>query len=356
MRFRIRFADQIVGCFVLLAVVGIAAILVFMGTNQRWFAKNYHFQSRFASGDGLSVGMSIALKGFPIGKISRIRLNAENQVDVEFYIQDTYYDKVRPNSILELASNPLGLGGGMKFHPGKGGGAPQAEMSFIPSRDMPEGQALVEAGLVDIPEGEELVSSLLAKVNPVVDDIRTTLVSIKTLVSTVDGAVTGTSGPIGGMLTDLRGTPDRVNGAVDDIRDRTNSILDRISSVTDNLDTITTNLMATSESLRDTKGLVTRLLDPKGSVENLLNDDGALLAQIRGAIDDVKQVIVQVRGFVEYVNSTRPQISGILEKGREALDQGSDVLEAAKNNWLLKGGVPERKDQVSTMGGQRGDF
>jgi len=356
MRFRMRFADQIVGCFVVLAAVGIAAILVFMGINQRWFAKNYHFESRFASGDGLSVGMSIALKGFPIGKISKIRLNAENQVDVEFYIQDTYYDKVRPNSILELASSPLGLGGGMKFHPGKGEGEPQPEMSFIPSLGMPEGQALVKAGLVDIPEGEELVSSLLAKVNPVIDEIRSTLVSVKTLVNTVDGAVTGKSGPVGGMLTDLRGTPGKVNDAVDDIRDRTNAILDRIAKVSDNLDTITVNLKATSEGLRDTKGLATRLLDPKGSVETLLNDDGKLIGQIQGSIQGVKDVIAQVRDFVDYINSTKPQISGILEKGRETLDQGKDVLEAVKNNPLLKGGVSEKKEQVSSTGGQRGDF
>jgi phospholipid/cholesterol/gamma-HCH transport system substrate-binding protein len=356
MRFRIRFADQIVGCFVLLAVLGIAALLVFMGINQRWFAKNYYFKSRFGSGDGLSVGMSIALKGFPIGKISKVRLNAENQVDVEFFVQDTYYDKVRPNSILELAPSPLGLGGGMKFHPGTGEGAPQPEMSFIPSLAIPEGQALVKAGLVDLPQNEELVSSLLAKVNPILDDIRSTLVSVKTLVNTVDSAVTGKSGPIGGMLTDLQGTPGKVNGAVDNIRDRTNAILDRIAAVSDNLDAITVNVKTTTDSLRDTKGLVTRLLDPKGSIENLLDDNGALLGQIRGTIDDTKQVIAQVRGFVEYINSSRPQISGLLEKGKETLDQGKDVLEAAKNNWLLKGGIPERKEQVSTTSGQRGDF
>ena len=49
MKFRIRFADQVVGAFLLLAVLGIAAILVLVGINQRWFAKDYVFRSRFDS-------------------------------------------------------------------------------------------------------------------------------------------------------------------------------------------------------------------------------------------------------------------------------------------------------------------
>jgi len=43
MKFRIRYADQLVGVFLLLAVLAIAVILVFLGINQRWFAKDYQF-------------------------------------------------------------------------------------------------------------------------------------------------------------------------------------------------------------------------------------------------------------------------------------------------------------------------
>ncbi len=61
MKFRIRFAHQIVGIFVLLAILGIAAILILLGINQRWFAKDYYFWSTFRSAGGLSVGMPIRL-------------------------------------------------------------------------------------------------------------------------------------------------------------------------------------------------------------------------------------------------------------------------------------------------------
>ena len=220
MKFRIRYADQLVGLFLLLAVLAIAVILVFLGVNQRWFAKDYEFRSRFDSAGGLSVGMPIMLKGFEIGSIERIELNDDNQVDVLFTVQDTYYSRVLPNSVLELTSSPIGLGVTLNFYPGAGAGMPQPELSFIPSLDLPEGQDLVTAGLVVIPKGEDVIGSVIAKLNPILDDVRSTIVQIKRVVGTVDLALQGKSGPVGEMVMDLSTTPDKVNALIDDVNAR----------------------------------------------------------------------------------------------------------------------------------------
>ena len=78
MKLRMRFADQIVGVFVLLALVGIAVMLVFIGINQRWFARNYHFTSSFKTADGISAGMPIMMKGFAIGKVVKVSVCGSN--------------------------------------------------------------------------------------------------------------------------------------------------------------------------------------------------------------------------------------------------------------------------------------
>jgi phospholipid/cholesterol/gamma-HCH transport system substrate-binding protein len=377
MKFKVRFVDQVVGIFVLVALAGIVVLLVFMGFNQRWFARNYSFTSTFASGDGLSVGMPIVLKGFQIGKVTRISLTADNRVDMEFSIQDTYYEKVTPNSVIELVSSPIGLGTSLRFHPGRGAGPPIPEHSAIPTLGSPEGRRLVEEGLVELPQGEDVIGSVLDKVNPILDEVRATLAQAKRLVADVDTAVTGKGGPIGGMVNQLALTPakvnrtvdlangvvDRVNTVVDTVNtrvdgitlsvnritDRTNEILTRIDKVSRNLEDISANLKSTSEGLRDTKGLATRLLDPKGSVATILDDQNALYGQVTDALKNANQIIAQVRSFVDYVNSTKPQISSILEKGRDTLDQGKDVLEAVKNNPLLRGGVPAKREQGPTL-------
>ena len=119
MKFKIRFADQIVGIFVLVAIVCVAVILISIGGQSAVVRQELPLHEPFLSGDGLSSGMPIMLKGFEIGRISRISLNAQNQVDVRFYVQDTYYDRVKPNSVLELTSSSIGLGAVAPIPPGQ---------------------------------------------------------------------------------------------------------------------------------------------------------------------------------------------------------------------------------------------
>jgi phospholipid/cholesterol/gamma-HCH transport system substrate-binding protein len=370
MKFKIRFVDQIVGAFVLIAIVGIAVILIFIGINQRWFAKNYYFKSAFPSGEGLSTGMPIMLQGFAIGKISRISLTEANTVDVEFTIQDVYYDRVRPYSVIELVSSPIGLGTNLKFHPGKKGTSPLPERSLVPSLNSAEGKDFVERGLVEMPSTEDVIGSVIEKVNPILDDLRGTLAQIKRLTADVDQAITGKGGPIGGMVNSLAQTPDRINVAIDKVNsavdtinnrvdristgftgmtDKVEVVLSKIDTVSENLKVITANLTTMSEGLKDSKGLATRLLDPKGSISTLLNDDNALYGDIQKSLQSVKEIIAEIKDFVAYMNGAKPQITSLLEKGSTTLDQGNDVLEAVKNNPLLKGGVPEQKTQGTTL-------
>lgn len=367
MKLRIRFAEQVVGVFVLLAIIGVGVILVFIGVNQRWFARNYSFTSRFASGDGLAVGMPIMLKGFEIGRISRITLNPQNEVDVLFYVRDTYYDRVHRYSVLELATSPIGLGVSLRFHSGKDGGPPLPEMSFIPSLDSEEGRELADRGLVDIPKGEDVIGSVIAKLNPILDETRMTISEIRRTATTLDMALNGRGGPMGDMVVSLSATPAKVNKAVDGVSVRVNTLLDKLAAVSDNLQDITvktrgvigdlsTNLDEISQNIKDmtrdlknTQGLAKRLLDPKGSMDTFLNDQNQLYNQVEDSIKNADEIVAQLKSFMEFINSTRPQISSVLEKGSSALDKGNDVLEAAKNNPLLRGGVPPRIEPSGTL-------
>ncbi|RKX78228.1 MAG: hypothetical protein DRP87_06860 [Spirochaetes bacterium] len=350
MKFRIRYADQIVGMFVLLAIASLAGILIFMGINQRWFAKDYYFNSRFLSGEGLNVGMTITLKGFPIGKVSAISLNEQNQVDVEFYIMDTYYEKVKQNSILELATNPLGLGGGLLFHPGKNEGEPLPEFSFIPSLSLPEGKELVVKGLVEISSREDAINSLLGKVEPVLVNVNQTLLSVNTLIMTMNETLEGNhKGPLGKILADAENMTEQLNTLLADTSRIIAETTDKINELLNDLQYISDNVGATTAALRDPTGLIPKLLDPKGSIKTFLDDDNMLYAQIEEILKGVDETIEQFKDFSEFISSTSPQISGLLEDSRDALDQGKDVLEGIKNNPLIRGGIPKQMEQPTTF-------
>jgi phospholipid/cholesterol/gamma-HCH transport system substrate-binding protein len=373
MKFKIRFADQIVGFFLLLVLVGVAAVLILVGINQRWFAKNYYFQSLFPSGDGLAVGMPISLKGFQIGKISDIRLNEQNEVDVIFYVEDTYYSRVKPDSVLQLTTSAIGLSSSLRLLPGNNQLGPLPEKSIIPSYDSPEGQALVVDKKVDVPKGQDVIGSVIGNLNPVLDEARQTILEIRRVATSLDAAMAGTGGPVGSMVSDLSGTPARVNKAVDDISGRVNTLLDRLTVISDNLtaiaaqtrgvigdlstnlDTISQNLKSMTGDLKNTQGLAKRLLDPQGSVDTFLNDSNELYNQVDTAVKNANGIIAQIRSFVDFINSTRPQVASMLEKGNNTLDSAKDVLEAAKNNPLLRGGVPAPAQPAAPLSGSRDD-
>ncbi len=332
MKFRIRFAEQVVGAFILVAILGVAAALVLLGLNQRWFARNYSFWSRFSSAEGMSPGMPLKLKGFEIGRVDHIRLARDNMVDMEFHVFDTYYSKVLPGSVLELSSSPLGLGAGLEFHPGAEGSEPLPEFSFIPSTDLEEGRKLLvkEAGAA--PAGKDPIATLLAEVEPVLREIDATAAAIHAVADTLNGGLQGRgTGPLASSLNDLTVSTKRVNAILAELEE------------------ISANLAVTSAGLRNPTGLAKRLLDPKGSLATLLDDNNALYNQILKSLQELRSTITQLAEFTRFVNSTQPQILALLDQGRATLDQGQDVLEAVKNNPLLRGGVPAKRPQQTTF-------
>ena len=108
MKFRIKYAQQVVGLFVLVAAVAVVGVIAAMGANQRWFAPRYAFFTVFSSTRGVSVGNPISYRGFTIGEVTAIGLAGGDNVRVDFVIEDSFYDRVVPNSIIELSQSPIG--------------------------------------------------------------------------------------------------------------------------------------------------------------------------------------------------------------------------------------------------------
>jgi phospholipid/cholesterol/gamma-HCH transport system substrate-binding protein len=359
MKLKYRFAEQVVGAFILLAIASLTALLILMGFNKRWFAHDYQFYSIFSSADGLNTGMSIKLRGFRIGTVDEILLDEENRVVMHFHIFEEYIEKVKVNSVLELASNPLGLGGGLRFHPGRSLALAigDEEIGYIPSLDTEEGRRRIEQNLVDTGDSGDSISQLINEVNA-------TVVTLNSVLAKLDSALEGTDpGPVGTILanveemtgeitsvaagvTDVVADVGLVVGDADDLIDELST---RIYGLLQSIAMIADDITALTEGLTDSRGLVTKLLDPKGSIAKILDDDEVLFTQIEEILAGVDDTVQQLSDFTVYLNSATPQISGVLEEGRDVLDQGQDVLEGLRNNPLLRGGISEGKEQPTTF-------
>jgi phospholipid/cholesterol/gamma-HCH transport system substrate-binding protein len=335
MKFKIQFASEIVGIFVLIAVIALATILIMMGINQRWFARNYYYTSRFSSGKGLERGMSINFKGFEIGKITDIYLTDENDVEIQFYIQDKYQPKVFENSVLQHTSSALGFGGDLIFHQGAQQTNPLEEFSYIPSLDLPEGRYLVTRGLVKVARDEDAITRVIDDVEPILENVNQLLLSMNTTLTALNDPGAGDSA-LGEVMKNLVRTTTDLSAFLHQARPSINAIIANLDGMT-----------------KDPQGLVTKLLDPKGSLATLLDDNNRLFNQIEGILQDAAYSMGEARNFSTIFTTARPQILELLEEGRQAIRLSQDVLEGLRNNPLLSGGISPRLEAPTTQQGYR---
>jgi phospholipid/cholesterol/gamma-HCH transport system substrate-binding protein len=348
MKFRIKYAQQVVGFFLLASVLALVAVLVFMGANQRLFARNYSFFSRFNSAEGITVGMPVKLKGFEIGKVTGFELTYSNRVRVNIDIYSDYITKIRPDSVIDLAVATLGIGGGaINLFPGTNMLPAMEENSFLPSTDSTLGKSFVALNMVDKPQVNDQIKGILDQVAPLLADLRTTSNSVTRVLTDVSTAVEGKSNnQIAGLLTEARSTMAQLTTIVSTSAGNANDLMAGLNSISKRVD----SLMA---QVQDPKGLIPKLFDPQGSLKTLLDDKNVLFNQITSILGQVNSTLVEVKGLTAYLNRSTPQISSLVEDARQTIKKTGDVMEGLSNNPILRGGIPDQKPQASNIQGQR---
>ncbi|MBN1524220.1 MAG: MCE family protein [Spirochaetales bacterium] len=320
MKFKIRFADKIVGLFIIVAIIGLLGIVFVLGANQRWFAKNWSYVARFQTAKGLTRGMGITYKGFEIGKVANVRLNSRNDVELLFYIFDEHRKKVTANSVIELASSPLGSS--LVFYPGITSLVPLPENSIIPAFGSDQGQAIIALGLADRPtRSDDSISAIISNIEGITGQFNELL---KSNADELDEMVKSLSATTVALNAALEG---KGYGSI-------GTIVNELAATIQNLEKLT----------REVDGLIPRLLDPTGET---------VYPAIVKILKDVETGIQKLKEFSEFISGQAPQISGLIEKSRTTLEMGQDVLEGLKNNPLISGGISEERTQPSTLKGFR---
>ncbi len=332
MKFRIRFVNQVVGVFLIVALGFLFAILISIGSNQRWFARNYRYYTVLPSASGVSAGMAINFKGFQVGRVTDVRLTDDSEVHVHFFIQDTFVDRVWENSVIQLVSSPLGIGGGLVFHQGMVQTQPIAEDSLIPALNSVAGRELVRNDLVRIPEQDDTIGQIIEQIGPILANVEDLSESLIVVIDVITATFAGTG-----------------EGPVQELLAQTNRLLLEAEDLIYNSARIADNVAAMTAEFRDPTGIVPRLIAPSGSLATMLDDQDALFLQIEAILMGLNRSVAEVQEFAEFINATSPQLMTILEEGREAIGVGQDVMEGLRNNPLLRGGIPARREQPTTI-------
>ena len=95
MRFKIRFADQIVGTFLLTALAVVAVVVFFVVKGQNLFVERYPFWTLFDDAAGIAPGTPVKIRGIEVGKVKQVSLTLDNQVRVDFEVLAQYASRVK---------------------------------------------------------------------------------------------------------------------------------------------------------------------------------------------------------------------------------------------------------------------
>lgn len=302
MKFRFKYADKIVGLFVIIALFFVCLMLILAGLNKNWFQKKIDYYTYFDSAEGLEINMPINMKGLEIGKIKKIIPIIEEgmpfQVRVEVEFLEEYISLVRTNSVLELKSNFLGFGGGMSFYPGVYDSESRIldEGSLIINTTMSEAKELISEGKVEKDKGDDLMSSLMDKVPIIVNSLSNSL-------TMVENALAGTSNePLGIILK---------------------------------------NIELLSYDINQLDNLLPTIIGDEGALADLFIDGSPFYNEFYEIVNGISVSINDINDLTGQLSDSSPQIEIALEELIISLEEAQDVMEGLKNNPLLRDGISE---------------
>jgi phospholipid/cholesterol/gamma-HCH transport system substrate-binding protein len=320
MKLMIRFADQIVGALIVIAV-GILVFVVFMlGSSQRWFIRDNDYLTYFSSASGLSQNMPVLYKGFTIGRVKSIKFNMDDdKVDVQFSIFKEYTDKVKEGSRIELVSSPISALGGNQFlfYPGRGlEKEPLPPGTVIHPVNSPEAWSLPDRDLTSVPPRDDGIGNIINQVSVTLGKLNEALGEgednkIKVIVDSIEASITEIQGLIGNL-----------SGSLD-----IESLMAEIKP-----------LIANFRKLSDKVG------EDDNSIMTFLNSDGDIYNNLVKTVEAASGSLQQLEGTMGDIHSQTPQLAASLSRLLGALRSVNQVLESVKNNPLLKGGIPKQTE------------
>lgn len=290
MKFKIKYADQIVGILSLIAIIALIFIIFLIGSTQKWFVPKHNYYTIISSASNISAGKAITYKGFEIGKIRSFTLDESDMVRVNFYITDDYRSKAVKNSIIEILTSPLGSS--VVFYPGNSLDY-LPDNSYVPERSSDRAKELIKYKMVSVVEQTDSLNTILAMATTLVGDI-------DTLVKQINIALEGKEN------TPLAYTIAQVN-----------EILEHINEIT-----------------ADSNGIVPKLLEDENSQGSIAN----VLKQLDITMGDINSITSSVEGNM-------PGVSIMISQMQTLLKQMQDVMEGIKNNPLLKNGISEKPEK-----------
>jgi ABC-type transporter Mla subunit MlaD len=312
---RFRNVERKAAVFLLVAAAFVASSVVLIGVQRDLFRIKHRVRLLADSGLNLAAGQPVKYKGFRIGKVDRVALDARGQVVVELGVFGEYMGFLREDSVAELRpENAIGdfvieITGGTPAAKALAGGGVVGFRRALTLNDLAgEVQARFAGGMQEL-------KRLTAEIPPVMEDLHATLESSRLLTARLvetqarldarvaslgQGLDTAVGSLNGDVLPSLsrasHAAEDLVGGSrktVDALNERLPRILERADRTLENAETISADVRRSS-----------------GALPDLVRDAGVFLHESQVLVDSMQQVW-PVRRYVTPLQDKRRRVDGL---------------------------------------------
>jgi len=288
MSFKFSHLEKIVGIFLIIVILVIVTVVVMIGRERRWFEKHYYFSTKFQSGEGLSPGMQVTIKGIQIGEVKTVFLNENNWIEVKFSVYEEYAPRIRKDSVAQIKAPILGSKA-LKIIPGDKSMPTLANGSFIWSSDTEQGKSIIEKKQkVEAP-----------------DQIARIMDNVEKLTYNLSAQ----------------------NGVLTQSLEKIKSFFDMISSKEGSL----------NKSLESLENIMASIKDKNNSIGKILNDNYELYNQVVKMLTELNETIENFKNLSKSLSDSSPEIKAAIERSNQTMNEAIGLMKTLKENFLIKG-------------------
>ncbi len=130
------------------ALIGIIAVLVifsssivYIGNKNHWLTPTVKFITTVNDADSLRVGGKVTLAGLRVGQITKLDVNDDNQIEIEFEVYKTKANKINEGTEARIVRAFLIGEKSIDLLPGPKGGSimsPKSMVTGIDSKELPD--------------------------------------------------------------------------------------------------------------------------------------------------------------------------------------------------------------------------
>ena len=336
-----RYANQLVGVFVLLTVLIFSVAFLFSGRVRQWIDPGARLKVILPSDGlfGLAEGAAVEILGTRAGEVRRIVIDPKQQMYADVQIQGNMKPFVRKDSTAVIRKR-FGVAGDSYLHISRGFAAPlDWEFAVIPAT----------ADRAPTESVGEILNELRAKIFPMINDTQLAIRSLLAVVedmrdpegnlqqlltnaNTITGKISQGEGLLGRLLFEEK--------LVDDIESivvELNKNLKRLGPIVDGLEVTVENVSLISD----------RVGEQTDNLPEITRNLKDVLASTQAVMKDLSRTTPQLPGIAESVGQAAGSVPVLLIQSQQVMDELEVLIKQLQSHWLLGGGGA-RKVETST--------